>query len=489
MSLASLVTMRKAATISGILLGIAVLEYIVIVHLYIDLQEKQQFAVGGITTEAMVPVLEDWGARLRKVATPNAETAKRTFKDSKKLQNLREMIKLKKRASNISDTKPLEMENRPHTITRTKPWNTVKRDRKEPLRHPLESDADDASYREEENHVTPSSVEDGARARGRGTQLRPSPVGKKPPADPLQSRDLKQVLGKPVPVLTKHSDKAVPLRPGPARGARLRPPLVANPEQSELRKTARTKPLDNPPEDGPGRSETVMRGNPLRMLHLRSRNQPDGEQRTKVADRISTKGRSPIGRWGPPTAAAAAAGGGGEGEQHQNEEKKTSEDYVDSLLADYVMEMERADRDVKRPNARFPIDESEFEIVETEHGISVVKKQLGPEVLVENDTRPYRTLTKFEKEGGNIMFTLRTTLSYHEGRLPLMFDTWMSETDCSRIFLVTDGYDWVTQAKVRLKGELLMGTLCTSCLLLDEYTTVYNSIYKYKSHEISLHPN
>ena len=306
MSLASLVTMRKAATISGILLGIAVLEYIVIMHLYIDLRlrEKQQFAVGEITTEATVPVLEDWGARLRKVATQNAETAKRTFKDSKKLQNLTEMIKLKKCASNISDTKPLEM---------------------------------------------------------------------------------------------------------------------------------------------------------------------DGERRTNVAGRISTKGRSPIGRWGPPTAAAAAAGGGGgEGEQHQNEEKKPSEDYVDS-----VMEMERAGRDVKQPNARFPIDESEIEIMETEHEISVVKKQLGPEVLVENDTRLYRTLTKFEKEGGNIMFTLRTTLSYHEGRLPLMFDTWMSETDCSRIFLVTDGYDWVTQAKVRLKGELLMGTLCTSRLLLDEYTTVY----------------
>jgi len=74
------------------------------------------------------------------------------------------------------------------------------------------------------------------------------------------------------------------------------------------------------------------------------------------------------------------------------------------------------------------INYDDFELIQTEDGIKIVKKPkptFGPEVIVENDTRPFRNLTPFEQEGGNLMFTLRTTLSYHQARLPLLFETWL----------------------------------------------------------------
>lgn len=497
MSLASLITMRKAATISGVLLAVAVLEYIVIVHLYIDIQDKQQVAVSGLQgiTDAKAPVLEDWGPGVRKVAARNTETAKYTFKG---LQKFKQIMNLRKRLLNISDTEPLETEPletepvetkpTPRINARGKPLNSVKRDRnalKETHRHPLESDADDTRYRGEESHTTPSTFRDGDKALVGGARLSPSPVAnrlaKQPHIDPQQPIYSRRGLWKAVNTFSKHEYEAVPQ---PSRGkAQLRPSPVAKhlssqphatddkPNRDSAAKlqentfarghetTGRAKPLDSPPEDGRGRSETVMRANPIRKFHLRSRNQTDSGQ-TVPASRVSVKGESRRGWWRPLKAAKTAAGERG-GEKAQSEGRKTGEDDLDSLLADYVMEMTKTGEGVKHPpNSRFPIDESEFEIVMTDHGINVVKKKLGPEVLVENDTRPYRTLTKFEEEGGNIMFTLRTTLSYHAGRLPLMFDTWMSETDCSRIFLVTDGYDWVTQAKVRLKEMHYEVTSC-----------------------------
>ena len=98
------------------------------------------------------------------------------------------------------------------------------------------------------------------------------------------------------------------------------------------------------------------------------------------------------------------------------------------------------------------INYDDFELVETENGIKIVRKPkptFGPEILVENDTQPFRKLTAFEEEGGDVMFTLRTTLSYHEMRLPLLFETWMTKVDCRRIFLVTDGpsLEWETNAR------------------------------------------
>ena len=63
------------------------------------------------------------------------------------------------------------------------------------------------------------------------------------------------------------------------------------------------------------------------------------------------------------------------------------------------------------------------------------------EPLVECGERQVRELTEEEKSGQNIMFTLRTTLDYHDKRLPVLFETWLSTVDPRTVFLVTDGED------------------------------------------------
>lgn len=63
------------------------------------------------------------------------------------------------------------------------------------------------------------------------------------------------------------------------------------------------------------------------------------------------------------------------------------------------------------------------------------------EPLVECGERKARELTEMEKVGQNIMFTLRTTLDYHDQRLPVLFETWLSTVDPRTVFLVTDGED------------------------------------------------
>ena len=107
-------------------------------------------------------------------------------------------------------------------------------------------------------------------------------------------------------------------------------------------------------------------------------------------------------------------------------------------------------------NKDHKINYDDFELVETENGIKIVRKPkptFGPEILVENDTRPFRKLTGFEEKGGDVMFTLRTTLSYHQMRLPLLFETWMTKVDCRRIFLVTDGHSLEWETNARRMGE------------------------------------
>jgi hypothetical protein len=63
------------------------------------------------------------------------------------------------------------------------------------------------------------------------------------------------------------------------------------------------------------------------------------------------------------------------------------------------------------------------------------------EPLIECGERKSRELTEEEKTGQNIMFTLRTTLDYHDQRLPVLFETWLSTVDPRTVFLVTDGED------------------------------------------------
>ena len=63
------------------------------------------------------------------------------------------------------------------------------------------------------------------------------------------------------------------------------------------------------------------------------------------------------------------------------------------------------------------------------------------EPLVECDERKPRQLTEDKAAGSNIMFTIRTTFDYHDSRLPILFETWLSTVDPRTVFLVTDGED------------------------------------------------
>ena len=63
------------------------------------------------------------------------------------------------------------------------------------------------------------------------------------------------------------------------------------------------------------------------------------------------------------------------------------------------------------------------------------------EDLVECTKMNLRKLTPEEEEGRNVMFTLRTTQSYHDTRLNVLFETWLTTLYPGSVFLVTDGED------------------------------------------------
>ena len=63
------------------------------------------------------------------------------------------------------------------------------------------------------------------------------------------------------------------------------------------------------------------------------------------------------------------------------------------------------------------------------------------EPLVECSERKAKELSEEEEAGKNIMFTIRTTFDYHDTRLPILFETWLSTVDPRTVFLVTDGED------------------------------------------------
>ena len=78
----------------------------------------------------------------------------------------------------------------------------------------------------------------------------------------------------------------------------------------------------------------------------------------------------------------------------------------------------------------------------------------GPEVIVENDTSLHtRRLTPVEKAGNDILLTLRTIKKYHDKRLPLLFNTWITKVNKSNIFLMTDDKDSKWQTKVWKNGK------------------------------------
>ncbi len=163
----------------------------------------------------------------------------------------------------------------------------------------------------------------------------------------------------------------------------------------------------------------------------------------------------------------------GDKKAHQifNEVPKESEseaEYLNRLLLSYMMESKHRNRaeipqsDSNR-ETELVVDYDNLQIIQTDRGLKVVDKRLalGPEVLVENSSRPYRNLSQSEMKGSDIMFTLRTTTSYHRNRLPLLMETWMSQVDCSHIFLVTDGADPEMERKSKAMGICMYTLTCT----------------------------
>ena len=109
--------------------------------------------------------------------------------------------------------------------------------------------------------------------------------------------------------------------------------------------------------------------------------------------------------------------------------------------------------DIEAKNEATRLDLKSFEVVWVDNEAKIVKKKdLGLNVAVENSGTTPRPLTPFEAGGGNIMFTIRATHSYHRKRLPILFQTWLSRTNISSVILVTDGPDSTMENKTRELG-------------------------------------
>ena len=80
----------------------------------------------------------------------------------------------------------------------------------------------------------------------------------------------------------------------------------------------------------------------------------------------------------------------------------------------------------------------------------------SPEVLIENNNLPVRILSDNEKAGNNIMITIRTTKKFHQKRLPILYDTWLTVVNGSNVFLVTDGEDDEYQEKSKKLGKYIL---------------------------------
>jgi fringe protein len=63
-----------------------------------------------------------------------------------------------------------------------------------------------------------------------------------------------------------------------------------------------------------------------------------------------------------------------------------------------------------------------------------------------------RETTQFEKNGNHILFTLRTTTSFHSTRLPLLFQTWLANVNRTNVVIVTDSLDPVLQYRAEEAG-------------------------------------
>ena len=54
---------------------------------------------------------------------------------------------------------------------------------------------------------------------------------------------------------------------------------------------------------------------------------------------------------------------------------------------------------------------------------------------------PSRPLTPSEAAGGDILFSVKTTLKYHDTRPREILDTWLQDVDPHNVFFVTDTQD------------------------------------------------
>ena len=67
------------------------------------------------------------------------------------------------------------------------------------------------------------------------------------------------------------------------------------------------------------------------------------------------------------------------------------------------------------------------------------------------DSKP-KKLSLFEQNGNHILFTLRSAVSLHEKRLPLLFQTWLFTVNRSNVIIVTDGIDPVLEKRAKEAG-------------------------------------
>ncbi len=63
------------------------------------------------------------------------------------------------------------------------------------------------------------------------------------------------------------------------------------------------------------------------------------------------------------------------------------------------------------------------------------------EKFLECSNRKMRKLSSHEEQGRNILFTIRTSKKYHETRLSVLFETWVTTLYPESLFLVTDDED------------------------------------------------
>ena len=72
---------------------------------------------------------------------------------------------------------------------------------------------------------------------------------------------------------------------------------------------------------------------------------------------------------------------------------------------------------------------------------------------METSNRVPRKLTLSEENGGDILFTIKTTQTYHRERVQLLLDTWVTVVNTSNVILVTDEYDEEYMQKAKDIGK------------------------------------